>query len=233
MLRKLLLFLCALWCCAGAQALRPVAADSAACTQVALETSMGTVRLRLYNDTPLHRDNFVRLVRQGFYDGLLFHRVIPQFMVQAGDSASRHAAPGQLLGSSPEGYTVPAEIRWPRHYHRRGVLAAAREGDEANPERASSASQFYIVTGRPYTDTMLDQVQERVDARTAGQVKFTPEQREVYFNEGGAPHLDGQYTIFGEVVEGMEVIDAMQWVECDENDRPLTDVRIVRATVLP
>lgn len=233
----LLTMLLALWPAtartAYGQADRTTTADTTACTHlVALDTSLGRIVLKLYDDTPLHRDNFIKLVREGWYNGLLFHRVIPNFMVQAGDSASRHAQPGQLLGDSPESYSIPAEIRYPAHFHRKGALAAAREGDDVNPQRASSASQFYIVTGRPYTENMLDQVQQRLDERSDGRVKLTPEIRQVYETEGGAPHLDGQYTVFGEVVEGMNVAEQIQWAERDENDRPLSDIRILKATVI-
>lgn len=218
---------------ACAQTDRTTTADTTVGTHlVALDTSLGRIVLKLYDDTPLHRDNFIKLVREGWYDGLLFHRVIPNFMVQAGDSASRHALPGQLLGDSPESYSIPAEIRYPAHFHRKGALAAAREGDDVNPQRASSASQFYIVTGRPYTENMLDQVQQRLDERTNGTVKLPPEVKAAYETEGGAPHLDGQYTVFGEVVEGMNVAEQIQWAERDENDRPLSDIRILKATVI-
>lgn len=200
--------------------------------EVLLVTNKGDIRLALYNETPLHRDNFLRLVRSGFYDGVLFHRVIDKFMIQAGDSASRHAKPGQVLGDSPEGYTVPAEIRYPKLFHKRGVLAAAREGDDVNPERASSAFQFYITYGKRFTDEMLDDMQQRLDHSTGGAVKFTPEVREVYKSKGGVPHLDGQYTVFGEVIEGIDTVRDIEWVETDSNDRPLEDVRIIRATVV-
>lgn len=200
--------------------------------EVLLETTKGNIRVKLYNDTPLHRDNFLKLVNQGFYNGLLFHRIIPDFMIQAGDSASRHAQPGQMLGDSPEPYTIPAEIHYPLHFHRRGALAAAREGDEVNPQRASSASQFYIVTGSIFTDDQLDVVQERLDSVTHNQVKLTPKIKEVYRTFGGSPHLDGQYTVFGEVVEGFDVTDQIQWAGRDENNRPFDDIRITRATVV-
>lgn len=200
--------------------------------QVLLETTMGQVRLCLYDDTPLHRDNFLKLVKEGFYDGVLFHRVIPNFMIQAGDSASRHAVPGQMLGDSPESYTVPAEICFPKHFHKHGALAAAREGDDVNPDRASSMSQFYIVVGRFYNDEMLDKAQQHLDENTQGTVKLTPEVREAYQTVGGVPHLDGQYTVFGEVLSGMDVVEAIQWVECDDNDRPVTNVRIIKASVI-
>lgn len=200
--------------------------------EVLLETSKGNIRVKLYNDTPIHRDNFLKLVRQGFYDGLLFHRVIPDFMIQAGDSASRHAKEGVLLGDSPEPYTLPAEIHFPAHFHRRGALAAAREGDEKNPQRASSYSQFYIVTGSIFTDDGLDVMQERLDSTTHNTIKLTPKIKEVYRTFGGAPHLDGQYTVFGEVVEGFDVTDLIQWVSRDENNRPFDDIRIIKATVV-
>lgn len=200
--------------------------------EVLLETSKGNIRVKLYNDTPIHRDNFLKLVRQGFYDGLLFHRVIPDFMIQAGDSASRHAKEGVLLGDSPEPYTLPAEIHFPAHFHRRGALAAAREGDEKNPQRASSYSQFYIVTGSIFTDDGLDAMQERLDSTTHNTIKLTPKIKEVYRTFGGAPHLDGQYTVFGEVVEGFDVTDLIQWVSRDENNRPFDDIRIIKATVV-
>ncbi len=200
--------------------------------EVLLETTKGNIRVKLYNDTPIHRDNFLKLVRQGFYDGLLFHRVIPDFMIQAGDSASRHAKEGVLLGDSPEPYTLPAEIHFPAHFHRRGALAAAREGDEKNPQRASSYSQFYIVTGNIFTDDGLDVMQERLDSTTHNTIKLTPKIKEVYRTFGGAPHLDGQYTVFGEVVEGFDVTDLIQWASRDENNRPFDDIRIIKATVV-
>lgn len=200
--------------------------------EVSFETSKGIIRVKLYNDTPIHRDHFLKLVQQGFYDGLLFHRVIPDFMIQAGDSASRHAKEGEILGNSPEPYTLPAEIHYPTHFHRRGALAAAREGDEANPQRASSYSQFYIVTGSIFTDDGLDVMQERLDSVTHNTIKLTPKIKEVYRTFGGAPHLDGQYTVFGEVVEGFDVTDLIQWAGRDENNRPLDDIRIIKATIV-
>jgi cyclophilin family peptidyl-prolyl cis-trans isomerase len=171
-------------------------------------------------------------VKEGFYDGLLFHRVIDRFMIQTGDSASRHAAPGQLLGDSPESYKVKAEITYPALFHKRGAVAAARESDNVNPERESSASQFYIVYGRRFNDSMLDDVQLKLDKNTGGTVKLTPEIREAYKRLGGTPHLDGQYTVFGEVIEGLETVDSIQQVETDKNDRPVEDIKIIRATVI-
>lgn len=200
--------------------------------EVLLETTMGNIRIALYNETPKHRDNFIKLVKEGFYDGLLFHRVIDRFMIQAGDSASRHAAPGQLLGDSPESYKVPAEIKFPALFHKRGAVAAARESDSVNPERASSASQFYIVYGRRFNDSMLDEAQLKLDRSTGGKVKLTPEVRETYKRIGGTPNLDGQYTVFGEVIEGIDTVKDIEWAETDKNDRPVEDVRIIRATVV-
>ena len=199
--------------------------------EVLMETSMGNIRLALYNETPLHRDNFIKNVREGVYDGLLFHRVISSFMIQGGDTASRNAAPGQQLGDTEEAYSIPAAIRYPQLFHKRGALAAAREGDNVNPERRSSATQFYIVYGRRFTDEMLDKVQERLDGVKGG-VTLTPEVCEVYRQKGGTPHLDGLYTVFGEVLEGMDVVREIQWVETDSNNRPVEDVRIIKATVV-
>lgn len=200
--------------------------------EVLIETTMGNIKVELYNETPLHRDNFLKLASEGYYDGNLFHRVIYNFMIQSGDSTSRHAQPGQELGLYSPEYTIPAEIRFPQIFHKRGVLAAAREGDEVNPEHASSASQFYIVYGRRFNDEMLDEQQERLDKQTQGQVLLTPEVREVYKKTGGTPHLDGQYTVFGEVTEGLNVVKEIDWVPTDDNARPLEDVRIIKMTVL-
>ena len=197
---------------------------------VVMETTEGTIVLKLYDQTPLHRDNFRSLVAEGAFDSLLFHRVIQDFMIQGGDPDSKYAEPGVLLGEGDRDYTVPAEFRLEDGiFHRRGVLAGAREGDDVNPEQRSSAMQFYIVWGKIFDDAGLDKVQERLDNRTGGRVKLTPEMREVYKTVGGTPHLDGQYTVFGEVVSGLDVVDAIQHVPTDENDRPLTDVRILKA----
>lgn len=197
--------------------------------EVVLETDSGTIRIRLYNETPGHRDNFLRLVGSGAYDGVLFHRVIRDFMVQTGDLGSKTATAGQQLGDTPESYSQPAEIHYPQLLHKRGAVAAAREPDSVNPERRSSATQFYIVWGRQFNDEQLDRVQQRLDTNTGGSVTLTPEVRELYRTQGGTPHLDGQYTVFGEVVEGLEVVDRIQRAATDGNDRPTADIRIVRA----
>lgn len=200
--------------------------------KVLLETSMGDIVFELLEETPLHRDNFVKLVREGYYDGVLFHRVISDFMIQTGDSASRHAQPGQQLGDTEEAYTVPAEIHYPQIFHKRGMVAAAREGDDVNPERKSSMAQFYIVWGHRFNEVMLDKVQQKLDDRTKGTVKLTPEVRAEYRRVGGTPHLDGQYTVFGEVTGGLDVVEKIQGVSTDSNSRPLEDVRIFKATLL-
>ncbi|MBR5687320.1 MAG: peptidylprolyl isomerase [Prevotella sp.] len=197
--------------------------------QVLIETTMGDIRIELYDETPLHRDNFIRLAEAGFYDGLLFHRVIYGFMIQAGDPSTRHEGE---KGPEVELNKIPAEIRYPQLFHKRGVLAAAREGDSVNPERKSSASQFYIVYGKRYDDAMLDRMKESLDRNTNGEVKLTPEVREAYKTYGGTPHLDGQYTVFGEVIEGLDIVKAIDWVDTDPSDRPLTDVRIIQARVV-
>lgn len=201
--------------------------------EVLLETTEGNIRIALYNETPRHRDNFLRLVDEHFYDSLLFHRVISNFMIQAGDPDSRHAEPGAELGEGDLGYTIEPEFRLPDIYHRRGVVAAAREGDDVNPERRSSASQFYIVCRKTLSTATLKQVQLRLDTLTNNQVKLTPEQISTYRRIGGTPHLDGQYTVFGEVVEGMDVVDRIQRKDTDDNDRPVYDVRILRARRSP
>ncbi|WP_295937728.1 peptidylprolyl isomerase [uncultured Alistipes sp.] len=208
---------------------RPVSTDSA---EVVLHTTSGEVRLMLDGRTPQHRDNFLKLAREGFFDSVLFHRVIAGFMVQAGDPASRQAPAGVPLGMSDGGYTLPAEIVYPALGHTRGALAAARTGDEMNPERRSSGSQFYIVWGRPMTDRELDAAQQRIAASTNGAVVIPDSLRQLYKTVGGTPHLDGQYTVFGHVAEGLDVVDAIQRAQTDPRARPLTDIRILRAEVV-
>lgn len=247
--------------------------NSASGTVVDLKTTMGDIKIRLYDDTPLHRDNFIKLVNEGFYDGVLFHRVIKDFMVQTGDPKSRDAAPGDMLGAGDPGYTVDAEIIYPGHYHKYGALAAARTGDDFNPERKSSGSQFYIVTGQKFTPSQMDmmknrmmqnalqsyfkklQIQHRDEIQKLYQANDTaglealrqkliretesnvkpvtiPENVVAdYINVGGAPHLDGQYTVFGEVVSGMDVVEKIQNAETGPADRPKNDIRIISAKV--
>lgn len=242
-------------------------------TIVDLETTMGPIKIKLYDDTPQHRDNFVKLVKEGFYDGVLFHRVINDFMVQTGDPDSKEAQPGQMLGGGDPGYTLPAEIIYPKHYHKYGALAAARTGDNVNPERRSSSSQFYIVTGRKASQMELDRMAERAvvgerqelfrklfeqnkdsikamgdrgDRKAMMELRqqmidsveksvparpLPQEMAQDYLTLGGTPHLDNQYTVFGEVVSGMETVEKIQKVETDGNDRPKEDVRIIKATI--
>lgn len=239
-------------------------------TYVSIATDKGEIVVKLYNDTPAHRDNFIKLAEAGFYDDLLFHRVIKDFMIQGGDPESRNAAPDAGLGSGGPGYTIPAEIV-PTHYHKKGALAAARQSDNVNPRKESSGSQFYIVTGNVFTEGQLaalarqmmqykeqqlfnalaserrsEIMQMRRDKDQAGlaalqeelvaQVKaqmpksaaefFTEEQRQAYTTVGGAPHLDGEYTVFGEVVEGFDVLDKIQAVATRAGDRPEKDIKM-------
>lgn len=195
-------------------------------TLVQIDTDMGKIKVKLFNDTPLHRDNFIKNVKEKRYDGLLFHRVIKQFMIQGGDIDSKDAPIEKHLGDGDPGYTIPAEIVYPKYFHKRGMLCAARTSDEENPERASSGTQFYIVTGKFYTEMELDKM-EKSDNKT-----FTPEERQAYMLEGGAPHLDNKYTVFGEVVSGMKVVDKIQFVETNEEDRPLKNIKIKTMTIV-
>lgn len=241
---------------------------------IILHTTEGDITVRLYDETPLHRDNFLKLAKEGYYDGTLFHRVIRDFMIQGGDPDSRNATPTQMLGTGGPDYTIPAEIN-PVLFHRRGTLAAARQGDEVNPERRSSGSQFYITWGQVYNDGQLRQLERqlvmmaeqqafqrmanerkaeimqlrrernrtglmalqeelanlaREEAKTAG--VLSDAQRNAYTTEGGVPHLDGQYTVFGEVVEGLDVVKRIQQCETRPGDRPVNDVRILSSEVI-
>lgn len=244
--------------------------------KVLLHTTMGDITILLYGDTPRHTENFVKLVNSGHYDGLLFHRVINDFMVQGGDPDSKDAPKGRMLGAGDMGYNIEAEILFPKHFHHRGAIAAARQGDAVNPERKSSASQFYIVTGKKYSPAQLDQLDrkavmqkkqdvfnrlseqyrdsiismrrnrdragldalrdklaEETEKLTANDTTvYTPEMRDLYVREGGTPHLDGTYTVFGRVLEGMDIVDKIQKAETDGNDRPLEDIRIISAKVI-
>lgn len=240
---------------------------------VEISTPYGNIVVKLYDKTPMHHDNFLKLAESGYYNGTLFHRVINQFMIQGGDPDSKHAKPGQLLGDGDTSYTIPFEYV-PEYIHKRGVLAAARESDDINPLKASSGSQFYIVQGKKFTDEALQAVELKVERRTkqyllmdilkkngdttllatfkkyvesrdtanirkvietnhdaveAAYLKTRPfvltdTQREVYRTIGGTPHLDGAYTVFGEVVSGMEIVDRIAAMQTDTNDRPKTDI---------
>ena len=186
-------------------------------TTVLIHTNLGDIRVKLYDSTPLHRDNFLKLAREGYYDSLMFHRVIRDFMIQGGDPDSKNAPAGALLGGGEPGYELPAEIQAP---HLRGVLAAARMPDAVNPGRKSNGSQFFIVQGQIQTDETLNQWEQRLN------IKYSPEWRAQYKVKGGTPQLDGQYTVFGEVVEGLDVLDKIAAVPRDANDRPLEDIRM-------
>lgn len=246
-------------------------------TKLKIETSAGDIIVKLYDETPAHRDNFIKLAKEGTYEGTLFHRVIKDFMIQAGDPNSKNAPKGQMLGSGDVGYTLPAEFVYPKYFHKKGALSAARQGDDVNPAKASSGCQFYIVTGKVFGDSALldmerqksqsrlnnifqslaqqrakeiyklrkagdqeglmnlqDSLIAQAEAQVAGEPEFhfTPEQVEAYTTAGGAPHLDGEYTVFGEVAEGMDVVDRIQQVKTDRNGRPEEDVVIKKVTVL-
>lgn len=180
-----------------------------------IETTLGTIKVRLFNTTPKHRDNFIKLAEEGFYNRTLFHRVIDGFMIQGGDPDSRSAGMGQTLGNGGPGYNLDAEIG---ALHFRGRLAAARKPDNINPKRESSGSQFYIVQGRPFTDQELDQIDQQ------GKLNYSSEERAKYKSIGGTPFLDGAYTVFGEVVEGMDVVDKIAKAQKDPLDRPKDDI---------
>ncbi|MDP2422967.1 MAG: peptidylprolyl isomerase [Bacteroidales bacterium] len=179
-------------------------------TLVLIQTDMGDITLKLYNETPLHRNNFVKLVKDGYYNGSIFHRIIKEFMIQGGGGAT---------GSQDPGYTIPAEFIQ-KHYHKKGALAAARMGDQVNPKKESSGSQFYIVHGRIFPAEQLTALGQR-----SGKT-FTEEQIEVYSTIGGSPHLDGDYTVFGEVVSGLDVIDRIAAVPTGQADRPVTEIKM-------
>lgn len=237
---------------------------------VVISTDFGEIKLKLYNDTPEHKQNFLKLIDEAYYDGLLFHRVIENFMIQGGDPDSKDSAPGVRLGGGNPGYTIPAEIL-PQHFHKKGALAAARRGGPSNPEKRSSGSQFYIVQGEVLTPGKLDTMEMMMNSRAKNeflqeklaeakpqldeyrenndqdgfniclselraaadsawteqpQFSFTYEQREAYTTIGGYPSLDGEYTVFGEVVEGLDVLDKIAAVETDQYDRPKADIKM-------
>ena len=242
------------------------------CTQVEISTTMGDIVVALYNETPKHRDNFIKLVNEKFYDGITFHRVINQFMVQTGDPNTKDADNKKMPGEGDTNYTIDAEFVYPKYFHKKGALAAARQGDQVNPERKSSGSQFYIVTGKAYNEPTLEYMEQKLqhqfkqslfnelskphmkdimkmrmandtigmnnlrdslvvevekEAAKRGVPSFTPEQKAAYSTVGGTPHLDGTYTVFGEVVSGMETVDKIQKVATNERDCPLEPVRII------
>ena len=243
--------------------------------KVRLATTLGDIVILLYGDTPGHRDNFLERVKAGDYDGVLFHRVIDNFMIQTGDPSSKNATKGQMLGDGDTAPEIEAEFLFPTHYHHRGALAAARTGDNVNPKRRSSGSQFYIVTGKKFSPAQLDQMEHRAlmarrqetfdrlcaqnrdtimslrrnrdqaglqalqdslneETRrltAADTTYFTPEIRDDYMNIGGTPHLDGAYTVFGRVLEGMDIVEKIEKAETDTNDRPLEDIKILSAKV--
>lgn len=243
---------------------------------VKIETSEGDVKVKLYNETEKHKENFLTLIENKTYVGTLFHRVIKNFMIQAGDPDSKNAPKGKILGSGDLGYTLPAEFVYPKYFHKKGTLCAARQGDDVNPEKKSSSCQFYLVTGRVFTKEELSnlekrinegkevaaykkamakyakeiymtrksgdeftmvEVQDKVDKearnilRTEGKFSFTDQQIEAYTTVGGSPHLDGSYTVFGEVIEGLEVIDKIQQAKTDRYDRPEEDIKIKKVSV--
>lgn len=190
--------------------------------KVKLETEYGNIIIMLYDNTPLNTENMIKNAKNHIYDSTLFHRVIPEFMIQGGDPDSKHAQPGQMLGNGGLTYTVPAEIN-NEAYHKRGALGVARDN---NPTKAGSASQFYIVVGKKFTDDDLSMLEPRIGR------KFTPEQREMYKTKGGSPHLDGNYTVFGEVLEGMDIVDKIAMAPRDRNDRPNKDIKIISIKVM-
>ena len=241
-------------------------------TKVLIKTTVGDITIKLYNETPQHRDNFIKLVNEHYYDSILFHRVIKDFMVQAGDPESKNAEKGVQLGAGGPGYNIPAEFVYPKYFHKRGALSAARQADQVNPERQSSGSQFYIVTGKKYgkydlqdmekqlseqqgqaifdrlvaqnRDSIMNlqlagdndgllKLQDELIAKTEaelkekGPFKFTKEQVDAYMEDGGTPFLDNQYTVFGEVIDGMKTVDKIESAGTDMADRPRKDIRII------
>jgi peptidyl-prolyl cis-trans isomerase B (cyclophilin B) len=195
-------------------------------TKIEIVTSLGIMRGILYDLTPIHKENFIDLVRQNHYDGMLFHRVISDFMIQTGDPDSKKASPGQPLGHGDVGYTLPPEFD-PMLYHKKGAIAAARQPDNINPQKESSGSQFYIVQGRVFTPEQLEVFVDK-DVH----IPFTPQQIEDYTTIGGTPHLDYSYTVFGEITDGLNVIDTIASVQTDPKNRPLKDIKILEINIL-
>lgn len=198
--------------------------------QVMLETTMGNIKLALYNDTPKHRDNFMKLVNEGYYNGCIFQRVIKNFMIQGGDYSCRKVTPGKVE-KFDVGYTVPAEIIYPKYYHKRGQLCMAREGDDENPTKASGATDFYITWGRNFSPRQMEYLVEQMQREGKNYAIPSKEVQEGYIKYGGVPHLDNGYTVFGEVLEGLDVVDKIQNVATNKenNDRPLEDIIILKA----
>lgn len=198
--------------------------------QVMLETTMGNIKLALYNDTPKHRDNFLKLVNEGYYNGCIFQRVIKNFMIQGGDYSCRKVTPGKVE-KFDVGYTVPAEIIYPKYYHKRGQLCMAREGDDENPTKASGATDFYITWGRNFSPRQMEYLVEQMQREGKNYAIPSKEVQEGYIRYGGVPHLDNGYTVFGEVLEGLDVVDKIQNVATNKenNDRPLEDIIILKA----
>ena len=246
-------------------------------TRLKIKTTEGDIIIRLYDETPKHRDNFLKLAKEGYFNGTLFHRVIKDFMIQGGDPDSKNAPKGKMLGTGGPDYTIPAEFVYPQYFHKRGALSAARTGDEVNPERESSGSQFYIVWGKTFKPAELKQMehqmamqqeqqvfnqltrehheeimnlrrnrdrvglqelqdklieQTKITYKQQGKPSFTEEQIEVYTNVGGTPFLDNQYTVFGEVEEGLDIVERIQNCNTDRNDRPTEDVKIETVDLL-
>ena len=263
--------------CGGASSQNAKAQSAQDETKVLIKTTVGDITIKLYNETPQHRDNFIKLVEEHYYDSILFHRVIKDFMVQAGDPESKNAEKGVQLGAGGPGYTIPAEFVYPKYFHKRGALSAARQADQVNPERKSSGSQFYIVTGKTYNkyelqdmekqlrqkqgqgifDRLVAQnmdsimsmqmagdndgimkLQEELNAKTneifqeQGPFKFTEEQVDAYMSEGGTPFLDNDYTVFGEVIDGMKAVYKIEQAGTDMNDRPRKDIRIISMEII-
>ncbi len=204
--------------------------------KVKIETTEGDITLLLYDDTPLHRDNFIKLVKAKFYDGVLFHRVINEFMIQGGDPNSKNAEPGKMLGDGDVGYTIPAEFKTPQIYHKRGALAAAREGDDTNPEKASSGCNFFFVVVIVFKNVELDQMEaSKIDKHghaNDSTYKFSEQARIDYTTIGGTPHLDGNYTVYGEVLTGMDVVDKISQARTNRADRPREDIKIIKMRLM-
>ena len=263
--------------CGGASSQNAKAQTAQDETKVLIKTTVGDITIKLYNETPQHRDNFIKLVNEHYYDSILFHRVIKDFMVQAGDPESKNAQKGAQLGAGSPGYTIPAEFVYPKYFHKRGALSAARQADQVNPERKSSGSQFYIVTGKTYDkyelqdlekqlrqrqgqgvfdrlvaqnmDSIMNmqmagdndgimKLQEELNEKTnqilkeQGPFKFTEEQVDAYMSEGGTPFLDNDYTVFGEVIDGMKAVYKIEQAGTDMNDRPRKDIRIISMEII-